>query len=98
MTLKQILTFDVNRVLQSQVKRILFCDVGHALTRPIRNPGLKAVCGWIVGTMILGLASMLSGKVPSDTVATLLVAAFALGAAASHLPSSYKSGGHSTTT
>ncbi len=63
MTLKQILTFDVNRVLQSQVKRILFCDVGHALTRPIRNPGLKAVCGWIVGTMILGLAFFFIGNV-----------------------------------
>ncbi|MDQ3417246.1 MAG: hypothetical protein M3541_00410 [Acidobacteriota bacterium] len=89
MTLQRILTFAVTRVL--------FWDVGRVLTRPIRNPLLKAVCGWILGTMVLGLASMLSGKVPSDAVASLLVATFAAGAALSHLPSPYKSRRHTGT-
>ncbi len=97
MSLKQIFMFDVNRVLQFDVKRVLFWDIGRDLTRPIRNPVLKAVCGWVLGTMILGLASMLSGKVPSDAVASLLVATFAAGAALSHLPSLYKSRRHTGT-
>ncbi len=97
MSLKQIFMFDVNRVFQFDVKRVLFWDIGRVLTRPIRNPVLKAVCGWVIGTMILGLASMLSGKVPSDAVASLLVATFAAGAALSYLPSLYKSRRHTGT-
>jgi hypothetical protein len=72
MTLKQILTFDVNRILQFDVNRILRWDVGAALTRPITNPLLKIVGGWLVGIMLIMMGSVVVGISPSDRTVSLL--------------------------
>jgi hypothetical protein len=64
MTLKQILSFDVNRILR--------WDVGAALTRPITNPFLKFAAGWMVGGMALAIGSMIVGISLSDEALRLL--------------------------
>lgn len=96
MTLRQILTLDVSRVLRRRVKQVMLWDVGHAMTRPIRNPILKAACGWMVGAIVVAFVSMLVGRTPSDLIATVIMASFAVGAATSHLrwfPGSARRGG-----
>ena len=66
MTLKRILTFDVNRILQFDVNRVLRWDVGAALSRPITNPVLKFAFGWFVGIMVFGLGLAAVGITPTD--------------------------------
>ena len=68
MTLKQIATFDV--------KRILFWDIGRAFTTPIRHPLLKAACGWLFGVTAFGLGSILIGITPSDVAINCVGIAF----------------------
>ena len=77
MTLKRILIFDLTRILRFDVNRILRWDVGRALTRPVRNPLLKAACGYLVGLLVFGLGSIVVGVETSDPVIYLL--AIALG-------------------
>ena len=67
MTLKQILNFDVNRILR--------WDVGAALTRPITSPLLKFAAGWIVGMIVLAIGSMMIGITLSDQALRLLAIA-----------------------
>jgi hypothetical protein len=63
MTVKQILTFDVNRilrfdvgrVLRFDVNRILLWDVGRALRWHIPTILLKALAGWFVGGLLLAM-------------------------------------------
>ena len=67
MTLKQILNFDVNRILR--------WDVGAALTRPVTSPLLKFAAGWMLGTMVLAIGSMMIGISLSDQALRLLAIA-----------------------
>lgn len=63
MTVKQILTFDVNRILRFDVgrilrfdvNRILLWDVGRALRWHIPAVLLKALAGWFVGGLLLAM-------------------------------------------
>ena len=63
MTIKQILTFDVNRILRFDigrvmrfdVNRILLWDVGRALQWHIPAVLLKALAGWIAAILLLEL-------------------------------------------
>jgi hypothetical protein len=63
MTIKQILTFDVNRilrfdvgrVLRFDVNRILLWDVGRALRWHIPALLLKALAGWFAAILLLEL-------------------------------------------
>lgn len=74
MTLRQILMFDVNRMVR--------WDVGRALTRPVTNPLLKAACGYILGIAVFGLGGMMAGIVigtaPSEGAVRLLALALGL--------------------
>jgi hypothetical protein len=47
MTIKRILTFDVNRILQ--------WDVGRALRWRIPTILLKALAGWVVAGLVMGM-------------------------------------------
>ena len=84
MTLKRILTFDVNRILQFDVNRILRWDVGAALSRPITNPVLKFASGWFIGIMVFGLGLAALGITPTDRRIRML--AMALGVAFAIIP------------
>ena len=74
MTLKQTLT---------AVNRIPEFDVGRALTRPVTNPLLKGVCGYILGIAVFGLGGMMIGLVievaPSELVVRLSALALGVG-------------------
>jgi hypothetical protein len=85
MTLKRILTFDVNRVLRYDVNQVLRGDVGVTLTVP-----LKAICGCAIGVGVLGLTSMVTGWMPHDAVSPVVMLLFAVGAIASDLPSVFR--------
>ena len=73
MTKEQILT---------TVNRIPEFDVGRALTRPVRNPLLRAACGYILGLAVFGLGGMtlgiLIGVTPTDRVISLLALGLAV--------------------
>ena len=84
MTLKHILTFDVNCLPQFDVNRILLWDVGRSLRRPVRSRVLKAASGYFVSLMVFGLGSIGAGIRPSDAAINLL--AIALGVAFASMP------------
>ena len=67
MTLKQILNFDVNRILR--------WDVGAALTRPVTSPLLKFAAGWMLGIIVLAIGSMTIDVSLSDHALRLLAIA-----------------------
>jgi hypothetical protein len=95
MTLKQVLTFDVNRILRFDVNRILLWDVGRALRQPVRSPLLKAACGYYVCLLVFGLGSIVVGIRASDAVIFWL--AIALGVAFAIVPDpSFTQGGKNT--
>ena len=51
----RILRFDVGRVLRFDVNRILQWDVGRALRWRIPTILLKALAGWVVAGLLLGM-------------------------------------------
>ena len=69
MTLKQILTVNVTRI---DAKRALMWDVGAALTRPVTNPLVKFVGGWLIGILVCAVGGIMIGSPPSDRAVRLM--------------------------
>lgn len=80
MTIRQILAA-INRIPEC-VNRIPSWDVGRAMTRPVTNRLLKAVCGYILGIVVFGLGGIILGIVagiaPSEPAVRLMALALGL--------------------